>query len=209
MPSKTDWRLWLPPRKSLTPELRKRLGDLLASLPPHHVPPPRWMWPRLRDPKQWETIEIPLGGTQLKGRQEVVRLERWVLEILQLGAGEVPIRVLAHGDGKGRFYVIVSHPAINRMLSENGYSTNSALLAPMILTLVGLADVDGRTQFLDRNPFNLSIFNLTVRLFPRTPEGDEARRMRGAIFVARELLRRAEDAEAARWNRDGGCDAEG
>lgn len=185
---------WFPDWISLSDDQRIRFVQLLKRLPKKWQPP-RALRRRgiLRDPRQWETLEIELGGDQLKGAGRAVLVTRWQWELLTCAIPGVSL--LAHSDnkptfdGKPRYYAVPSHAVITRWLRSQGRSSNAVTLAPMLLAVAGLSNYNSRSKLLDKSdPFNLTIFNLALDPFPASRDGDDWRRSRLSARCARYLV---------------------
>lgn len=181
------WPDWLPPWSACSPRLRERLIELLLRLPSG--------WPRraildsgaLRDPRGWETITVPVCGAQAK-RQGVryIRVTRWMWEYYT--AVYPGAEILWHGDGDGRFYPVPSHPKIKQWLKDSGKAPNSVTLGAHLLVVLRLEDWHSRAEWVDDNKIDSTAFNLGSDKYPKTPDGEDARRARTSFKMACEHM---------------------
>ncbi|HTT99563.1 MAG TPA: hypothetical protein VMF58_16060 [Rhizomicrobium sp.] len=189
-PRLPDWPDDWPDRTTLTPKQRKRFYRLIAD----HKRIGAWPWQRpswvapglLNDYRQWEDVRVELQG-KLARRGEVVLVTRWVWERILRTCPD--IRVLKHGRrgqrGKGsniHYAFPYAHALANR-LRMLGRQNNSLTLASLLNAVRGIGDWDCRAHWHSKSRFNCTVFNLTVKRLPKTPDGDEAKRSRLALIL--------------------------
>lgn len=188
-PCQSDWAAEWPDWTRLTPKQRRRFKLLIADR--KRIGARAWQRPRgialevWKDPRQWEDVYIQLEG-KLARPGEVVRVTRWVWEHILRRYPD--IRLLKHGRrgkrGKGSpiYYAFPSSRALAKRLRESGRTSNPLTLAGLLNAASGIGDWDSRSDWHSTNRFDCTVFNLTVKHLPKTPDGEDAKRSR-LVFV--------------------------
>ena len=183
----TYWPNWAPPQNTINKKNRNWISKAHACgwKPPLHLVKKS----KLRDPNQWDHIQVPVGGKQLNGTARHITVTRWVWDLFVDVVGD-GVKIVAHGDnkGKGYLYPVPSHPHINRAIKAEGKTSNCVTLAPMLLTVAGFIDYNARVQFCNGSPFDQTLNNIDLNKYPKTPKGEEARRSRVSIRVMNRLI---------------------
>ncbi len=181
------WPRYWPRRDDCKPEQAAQLDALAHRIPAEYLTPPWCAGARLRDPKRWSRLEVPVYGMRAGPLAKGALVTTWMWALMNGPLPGLRLNVKLRPDGS-RFLIPV-HSTLSKLLRENGVRTSTGIsAAAMFAAAAGFDNWDGRARLLNRDPSDLRIFNLACERFPLTPEGEDARRAWLGFRLTQEVL---------------------